>query len=460
MGTRESKIGSSPPPGLAASMARNLARMVGLTLLSTLGCSSGMDDGSSAGAGGSGGQGGSGGEDGSGGQGGSAGEKTVLRVPLYPYIPDAAGDKLAAMALRIEAEFEEAHAGIDLVVNPPCFAADVYDPAALAMGLAGEDADCSVDVIETDMILLGELVATGAIRPWSELPPADWHPAGIEASTYDGEIYGVPHWLCGHFTFSRDASVESAGTAAELASALVDLQTDAPDMAGNLLGSWNLPSLYLDAWADTNGPAGVVSAISTTMYDAATLDALGIFARTCESEGSNPCLDGTYDREENVDLPAQRFAAGEVDATFGYSERLHTILKNLPPGGDPAEIKLASAPLGDGNRPLLFTDSFVVSARCTDACADAAAAFVAYMSSASTFAWILASEDAPQEARVPRYLMAATFDAYSAPTIGADPFYQAINALTEEGKSFPNGGLLDVRSEMRDDLLATLTSAP
>ncbi|XXT17421.1 extracellular solute-binding protein [Sorangium sp. So ce429] len=460
MGMMEHETGYFSSSGLSASMARNLTRMAGLMLLSALGCSSGMDEGSSAGSGGSGGQGGSGGEGGSGGQGGSAGEKTVLRVPLYPYIPDAAGDQLVAMALRIEAEFEAAHSGIDLVVNPPCFEGDFYDPASLAEGLAAEDADCSYDVIETDMSLLGELVATGAIRPWEELPPADWHPAGVAASTYNGEIYGVPHWLCGHFTFSRDTSVESADTAAELASALVDLQTDAPDMAGNLLGSWNLPALYLDAWADTNGPDGVVSAISTTMYDVATLDALSTFSGTCESGGSNPCLDGTYDLEENFDLPAQQFAAGEVDATFGYSERLHAIVKNLPPDGDPAEIKISSAPLGDGNHPLLFTDSFVVSGRCTDACAEAAAAFVAYMSSASTFAWILASEDAPQETRVPRYLLAATLDAYGAPTISEEPFYQALNALTQEGMSFPNGGLLDVRNEMRDDILATLTSAP
>ncbi|XXX73355.1 extracellular solute-binding protein [Sorangium sp. So ce134] len=444
----------SSSKGLSASLARNRSRLAGLILLSTLGCSLEVDDGSSAGAGGSGGQGGGGG------QGGNAEEKTMLRVPLYPYIPDAAGDQLTAMARRIEAEFEQAHHDIDLVVNPPCFADDFYDPSSLARSLAGENPDCSYDVVETDMIQLGELVATGAIRPWGELPSARWHPAAIEASTHDGEIYGVPHWLCGHFIFSRSASVESAGTATELASALVDLATSQPDMAGNLLGSWNLPSLYLDAWADTHGPDGVATAISTTTYDAATLDELIAFSKTCESGGSNPCLDGTYDLEENFDLPAQRFAAGEVDATFGYSERLHTVLKSLPPGADPAEIRLSSAPLGGGNNPLLFTDSFVVSARCTDACAEAASAFAAYMSSASTFAWILASEDSPQETRVPRYLMAASLDAYTAPKISEDPFYRAINALTQEGESFPNSGLLAVREQMRDDILAALTSAP
>ena len=65
----------------------------------------------------------------------STGPKITLRVPLYPYIPDAAGDTFKALTERIEAEFEESHPNIDLVLNPSCFQDDFYDPAGIALSL-------------------------------------------------------------------------------------------------------------------------------------------------------------------------------------------------------------------------------------------------------------------------------------------------------------------------------------
>jgi thiamine pyridinylase len=453
----ESPSSSSPRPSFPRGRRRLATAAGALLLCAALGCSSG---GADDGQGGQGGRGGSGGGGGQGGSGGDAQAKTMLRVRLYPYIPDPAGDQLKAMAQRIEAEFEQAHPEVDLVVNPSCFVDDGYSPTAVAEALGEEGTECPLELVETDMMLLGELVATGVLRPWRDLPEVDWHPAALDASTYDGEIYGVPRWLCGHFVFSRDAAVEGAGTVAELAAALDDLQTARPDMAGNLLGSWNLPSLYLDAWADTHGAEGVASALTTTMYDTITLDALSTFSSTCESGGANPCVDGTYDLAENFDLPAQRFAAAEVDATFGYSERLHTIRKSLPAGASPADIRISSAPLGAGSVPMLFTDSFIVGAKCTDGCAAAADAFVGYMTSASTYEWIMMSEDAPTEGRVPRYLMSASLDAYASPGVRQDPFYPTIDALTRRGESFPNSGVLGVKDEMTQDILAALTGAP
>ncbi|HZH78527.1 MAG TPA: hypothetical protein VEY88_21040, partial [Archangium sp.] len=71
--------------------------------------------------------------------------KTTLRVPLYPFIPDAAGDQFKAMNARIEQEFEAAHPDIDLVLNPSCFKDDFYEPAQLASSLKGEG-ECGYDV--------------------------------------------------------------------------------------------------------------------------------------------------------------------------------------------------------------------------------------------------------------------------------------------------------------------------
>ncbi|AKT38433.1 extracellular solute-binding protein [Chondromyces crocatus] len=455
---QDSRVALSSLPGV---VGRRLGWMACVAwMVSSLGCAS-EDDGSSQGNGGSGatgGQGGAGGQGGTGGQGGGSDERIRLRVPLYPYIPDAAGDRFEAMVRRMKREFETLHPEVELELNPPCFQDDPYDPAALARGMSGENEACSFDLVEIDTSLLGELVDTGAVTPWSALPSRNWHPAAIEASTYQGALYGVPHWMCSHFVFSRSAAVANASSVSELVSALADLQTPEPDMAGNLLGSWNLPALYLDAWADTNGAGGVASAISATALDPQAISGLKMFSETCESGGLNPCLDGTFDAEDVIDPAMAKFSAGQVDAAFGFSERLFPILKALPVGADPAEIEISSAPLGHGSHPLVFTDSFMLSARCTGACADAAAAFVAYMSEATTFEWVLSSEDAPAQGRVPRYLMPAALEAYATPKLSQDRFYMTIESLMQDGVNYPNSGLYPVKNAMRDNLLDALTS--
>jgi len=390
--------------------------------------------------------------------------KITLRVPIYPYIPDAAGDEFDALKARIEADFEAAHSNIDLVINPSCFQDDFYEPAGIASSLSG-GGDCAYDVIETDTSILGELVASGAVRPWPRLPEGiSFHPAGLTASTGTAPaaqvLYGVPHWLCNHFIISRSESVRQARTTTALVQALADLGTPEPDTAGDMLGSWNLPSLYLDGWADRHGGETLRSAVTTASYDTAVLQSMRSFVRTCEAEGKNPCIDGTYNEFENFDLPAQLFAQGKVDSTLGYSERLHTIIKNLPAGSSASAIRISSAPLGgQGSNPILFTDSYFLSARCTGDCEKAALAFTAYMSQPSTYEWILMSEDAPEAGRVPRYLLPATLDAFEAPKVRADPLYQALATETRNGVPFPNGGLLNIRKQMEADIKAVL-SAP
>ncbi|WP_434389981.1 extracellular solute-binding protein [Melittangium boletus] len=380
--------------------------------------------------------------------------KTLLRVPLYSYIPDAAGDRFQALNARIEAEFERAHPEVDLVVNPPCFQDDLYEPAQLAASLRGEGA-CPYEMVEVDTSLLGELVATGAVRSWSALPEGpEWQPAGLTAVRVEGQLYGVPHWQCAHYVHSRSDTVSAARTVDELLAALEGLGTPQTNLAGNLLGSWNLPSLYLDAWTDTHGPSGVQSAVTTARYDTDVLAGMNRLARACDAQGQNPCLDGTYD--DDIDLPEKRLARGEADASLGFSERLHVVLKNLPAGAPASALRLAPAPLGQGNQPLLFTDAFTLSARCTGACEQAARDFVAYMTRASTYQWMVLSEDAPAEGRVPRYLMPANRAVYALPAVAADAFYPVIGAASATGGAFPNTGLYGIRKQMRDHLRQAL----
>ncbi|KFE69154.1 hypothetical protein [Hyalangium minutum] len=390
-------------------------------------------------------------------------QKVTLRVPMYPYIPDSAGDGFKALTARIKKDFEASHPNVDLVLNPACDQEiDFYDPDGIARSLKGES-PCAYDVIETDTALLGELVATGALRPWPRVP-AEWvqyHPSGIQASTPSSPaaLYGVPHWLCNHFIMSRSESVRQAQTATQLVQALEGLGTPEAGTAVDMLGSWNLPSLYLDGWSDKYGGESLRAAVTTSSYDQGVLDSMHAFVRTCASaDGTNPCIDGTYGLSENFDLPAQLFAQGKVDSTLGYSERLHTIIKSLPAGSSASAIKISSAPLGSGNTPILFTDSYLLGVNCTGDCEKAALAFADYMSQPGTYEWILMSEDAPEASRVPRYLLPAVLDAYDMPKLRADPFYPVLGTLTRNGVPFPNSGLYGIRKQMEADIKAVLSS--
>jgi thiamine pyridinylase len=384
---------------------------------------------------------------------------TPLKVQIYPWLPDVNHDGFASMVQRFKEEFSKENPDVELTINPSCFTNDVYDIPYVINALKGGDAGCDVDIVEMDMLALGDVVDSGAAQPWPNIsanpPPYHWHPASISASTYQGQLYGVPHWMCTHFVFSRDSAVAKANSSADLIEALNQLGTPQPNLAGHYLYNWNTNALYLDAWAD-NHPGDPATAISETQLDGAVLASMHAVAAQCESGGVNHCLDGVWEEAELYDTPAKLFARKKADATFGYLELLNTIAPNLP-GRTKLEksgIVLNTLPLGEGNTPLMFTDGFVLSSRCTGACANAAQRFAAYMSRTSTMEWLLAAKDVPAAKRIPRYVLVANLDTYRTPSIAGDYFFRRANALTRKAtRAFPNAQFYPTLDPMYDLIL-------
>jgi thiamine pyridinylase len=134
--------------------------------------------------------------------------RQVLSVALFPFIPDAASDSFAAMRQRIERVFETENPSIDLRVR--FFRGDwgYYVLDTLASWLSNPPEAGGYPLVEVDAILLGELVQRGLVGAWDALPRGgDWHPAALQSIQVGGRRYGVPHWLCGHYVFSRDPAV-------------------------------------------------------------------------------------------------------------------------------------------------------------------------------------------------------------------------------------------------------------
>ena len=112
-----------------------------------------------------------------------------------------------------------------------------------------------------------------------------------------------------------------------------------PRLAGRLTGSWNVPALYLDGYADSYWGEGFLSALSVHL-DPAAVRNLKAFANECRIGDKNPCVNGDYD---DPDVPTGAFAAGKAAAMFGYSERLFLIRRSAPQD----HIYISSAPIGN-----------------------------------------------------------------------------------------------------------------
>ena len=176
-----------------------------------------------------------------------------------------------------------------------------------------------------------------------------------------------------------------------------------------------------------------MDALAMEELDSSIRDGLARVGQACTAAGKNYCGDDYV----------ETFARGDADALIGYSERLHRILEE--DGGTQGNLYVASATLGQGDRPMLFTDALVLSQNCsTERCRDAASAFAAYYVSDEVFEVVLMSLDLGDSA-VPRYLLPSTTSAFDFGKVSTDPLYRQLRREVEGAVSTPNRGVPEAR---------------
>jgi thiamine pyridinylase len=287
--------------------------------------------------------------------------------------------------------------------------------------------------VEIDAMILGALVQRGAIVPF-QVANRQFLPFAAEAVTWGGTRYGVPHWTCGYFVISENAEVRNARTVDELVRVLAAQNTSRPDLLGDLDGSWDAVMVYLDAYRDTYPDSSLMEALEREV-DTAVVASLRTVGSGCSSAAGSLC--GT----DSVPL----FARGQVDALVGYSERLNRIFSD--PQRTVGKLHLASAPLGRGDRPMLFTDALVMSPQCaSQACRRATQLFAEYYTSDRVFEVLMMSRDVGGPAP-PRYLLPSTSTAFQTPTVAADSLYQQLWAEIVDARPFPNYGVPEARAQ-------------
>lgn len=358
-----------------------------------------------------------------------------LRVSLYPWVPEA-----ESLVQWIETDFESKNSGIDLVIRPleksydwkPEYVGDLayeIDKAVAALTTKGED---SQHLVEVDTMILGALAKRGAVAPFGLANP-NFLAAATEAVTWKGKTYGVPHWTCGYFVISEASSIRGADNVNEFLLSLKSANTKRVDLVGDLDGSWDSVMVYLDAFRDTYPFRSLEKALSQTELDSAAVASLRATGTACSKDGKSLC------GSDGVDL----FATGGADALVGYSERLNPILAH--PKRKVSKLYIASATLGGGDKPTLFTDALVMSPSCSNRqCQEAARRFASYYVSDKVFEVVLMSLDVGASA-TPRYLLPSTKTAFDFGKVRTDQLYKQLKTEIEDAKPYPNSGVPEAR---------------
>ena len=262
----------------------------------------------------------------------------------------------------------------------------------------------------------------------------NWPRAARSAARVNGITYALPHWLCGYFIFTRSEGVADAKDGDALIAALKGADATLTKITGDFKSSCDCPCFYLDCWEETYAPKDLSTAVSTNL-DCEVIRELKQFAKQGESNGRNPCLDGTYKGNKDAII---KFAKRQAVATFGFSESLFDILSSAQNDGS---VRIHALNLGKTEQPLLFMDGFVLRKGLTEAERRAALRFAEYMEDPATYRWIIMSEDIPVN-RVTRYLIPAMNTAFQIEPIKSDRYYKVIFATVRDADPFPNDLLL------------------
>lgn len=360
-----------------------------------------------------------------------------LKVAIYPV---ANADTIAK---RLKTEFEAAYPAYTVTVTV-ADSTPLYNADSLSQWLI----DGTYDLVEADMILLETVLrkvtlADKSLPVWTSPPHLeDWEPSMRAASSFENDIYGVPHYGCGFFLFTTDVALSQIHDNKLFIEALQQVADKKKYLvAMNLDGTVTTGAVYLNAWSTVYG--NLAEALKPPYNDDRVIAAMKRIAGACRPSQTGtdiPCLSGAF--KNNADR--QAYVAGEANVFIGYSEALHDIRK-----ANPARIYVVQAPLGGGDQPRLYADSLLRRVGCTEdtPCGAATQAFAEYYLRSATYEWLLLGQDIPDNL-IPRYLIPATKSGWPS----SDDYYVDIQHASQSLRAFPNAVYYGIRTTMRDEI--------
>eukprot|EP01112_Ceratiomyxa_fruticulosa_P015033 TRINITY_DN4374_c0_g1_i2.p1 TRINITY_DN4374_c0_g1~~TRINITY_DN4374_c0_g1_i2.p1 ORF type:complete len:322 (-),score=27.08 TRINITY_DN4374_c0_g1_i2:163-1128(-) len=275
--------------------------------------------------------------------------------------------------------------------------------ALLSCPILRNNSSSGYAIVELDTIFLSQITQSISVGSWnkSDFNVSDWKYAFPEW-TSNQLIEAVPHWYCSNFVYTRTDQGSNFPNFTSFADFLSS-KNSIPVV--DITGSYNVPGMYLQSFSQEF--PGSSSLNSTTVNDH-IISILNKLISTCQTTSGNPCYNGTFS-DENT---RYEYFLTQAQAYVGFSETITALLNYAQTKGYPIDINDLSVqilPLNvQGTNPSLatfYTDAFVLNPGCTGECFSAATQLIQYLTSTSTYSWMLNSQDSTQSGVLPRYLI-------------------------------------------------------
>lgn len=372
----------------------------------------------------------------------------TLNIAMYPFIPDSAEDNFDSLTHGLESKFAELYPNYNIKLDFSKVA-DIYDPITICNWLENN----TFDIVAVDAILLGSILDNCKLGPWLNQNTEDWHQASLVSSTYNNQIYGIPHYLCSLFVFSLNEKIQQTNSIDELTKLLDSFNTPSPNMIhSGFIDSYVISSFYSIAQNQFNSNILSGQAVSSN-YDEQSLSAIKTIFQQCEeinSDGSktNHCL--TFDQKPQI----SRFINGQADSMVGYFETLHSIASN---NKEQTNIYFTTLNLSSQEaKPVIFTDIFIKSPNCKNDCESIANKFAEFITKPEILEYIIMSKDVDNNAAHPRYVIPATKSALEQTEVKNDPYYKQVSPLIKNAMPIPNSGIPERRESLAAVILPNL----
>src|SRR5216684_1693980 len=167
-------------------------------------------------------------------------QRRVVNALLYASIPTDPKAGFTPLIRWLALSYQAAHSDVllNLVIDPSI---DVYSFSNLKNNVF---AATGFDVAEIDTVFLKWLKDQSLIAP-AHITGDEPLPVGKAAVTIDGQVYGVPSWLCSDFLFSTGSDVRNVKTFPDLQAFLAKVPGNRRGLVGDLDGTWTIPAFYL-----------------------------------------------------------------------------------------------------------------------------------------------------------------------------------------------------------------------
>ena len=397
-----------------------------------------------------------------------------LRIAIFPYIPDLAGDKLVGLKQFIADEFKK-KCGESVQVETK---ADPYDLKKLTSTHLsnGEEA---YDIMEVDTILLGELAKAGCLQPLEghfKVTEDIYTASAVQSVGYSPHfkqhLYGVPTLQCASFLMEladkdnkpKEPLLKEWKSFDELKKALDKAESESGPkvlLAGDFRGSWGLPMFYLDAYVDKHGKGSVYEGIDAPV-DPKLVEELKEYTDYGKPPGrDNPDTDGEF--HDNHELLVNEVIHYQHILMYAYSENLGEVLqKATQEKKQKHALNIVSPALDRSNFLLTYTDAVVVnkSKFADPQRAEVIAKFVEFYTSLDFRKRFAFGQDLPESVFRPRYVLPARKAFFTEKTVAEDKYYKWFHTALQHSVAAPNHDIYQKREYLSQQLLKVLGWEP